>query len=76
MSENERFIVNYEEFTENDLIPCGIYDKKERKLIVKIEEVCKKLNKQHDTIEELQNEIKNKDKIIELYYAMCELLKN
>ena len=55
MSE-KRFKVNYEKFTENEYLPCGLIDMGENSHIYKIEDVCDLLNKQQATISKLEEE--------------------
>ena len=50
MSE-KRFKVNYENFTENEYLPCGLIDMGENSHIYKIEDVCDLLNEQQEQLD-------------------------
>lgn len=47
----KRFKVNYEKFTENEYLPCGLIDMGENSHIYKIEDVCDLLNKQQEQLD-------------------------
>ena len=64
MTENKRF----KSSTYQDAL-SGVYDRKEN---LTVNECCNLLNQLNDENEQLKEEIKAKDKIIELYYEMVK----
>ena len=68
MSE-KRFKVNYEKFTENEYLPCGLIDMGENSHIYKIEDVCELLNEQQATIQRMKHSLNTIYKAFEKHYG-------